>query len=111
MATRFCLGENMGQTAAVILAAGHGKRMRSALPKPLHPVAGRPMIRHVLDAVRDAGISRVVAVLGHGSEQVRAEIGADVETVLQTELLGTGDALRRAAALLADDSSVSDVLV
>lgn len=101
----------MGQTAAVILAAGHGKRMRSALPKPLHPVAGRPMIRHVLDAVRDAGISRVVAVLGHGSEQIRAEIGSDVETVLQPELLGTGDALRRAAALLADDPSVSDVLV
>ncbi|HEX5414481.1 MAG TPA: bifunctional UDP-N-acetylglucosamine diphosphorylase/glucosamine-1-phosphate N-acetyltransferase GlmU [Chloroflexota bacterium] len=101
----------MGQTAAVILAAGHGKRMRSALPKPLHPVAGRPMIGHVLDAVRGAGISRVVAVLGHGAEQVRPVLGPDVQTVEQSEVLGTGDALRRAATVLGGDSSVSDVLV
>jgi len=101
----------MGQTAAVILAAGHGKRMRSTLPKPLHPVAGRPMICHVLDAVRGAGISRVVAVLGHGADEVRSVLGPDVETVLQTELLGTGDALRRSASVLAQDPSVSDVLV
>jgi len=101
----------MGQTAAVILAAGEGKRMRSALPKPLHPVAGRPMIHHVLDAVRDAGISRVVVVLGSGAEQIRAILPAGIETVLQTEVNGTGDAVRRAASVLGGDATVSDVLV
>lgn len=101
----------MAQTAAVILAAGHGKRMHSAIPKPLHRVAGRPMIHHVVEAVRGAGITRIVVVIGHGAEQLRQALPAEVETVVQTELRGTADAARRAEASLAGDPSISEVLI
>ena len=60
--------------AAVILAAGQGKRMRSALPKVLHEVAGRPMLARVIAVAREAGCDPIVAVIGHGGEQVRAAL-------------------------------------
>ena len=60
----------------VILAAGQGKRMKSALPKVLHTIAGRPMLSHVLDTARsvgaDAGSVRPIVVVGHGGDAVRA---------------------------------------
>ena len=80
------------------MAAGQGTRMRSALPKVLHPVAGRPMVRHVVDAAREAGVTRCVVVVGHGAEQVRAALGGGVLYAEQPERLGTGDAVRRARA-------------
>lgn len=101
----------MAQTAAVLLAAGYGKRMRSALPKPLHRVAGRPMIQHVIDAARGAGVARIIVVLGHGADQVRPALPSDVEVVMQTDLRGTADAVKRAAVPLLSDSSITDVLV
>jgi len=61
----------MSSTAAVILAAGQGKRMKSALPKVLHRCAGAPLIRYVLDAVAAAGITEVVIVIGVGAALVR----------------------------------------
>jgi bifunctional UDP-N-acetylglucosamine pyrophosphorylase/glucosamine-1-phosphate N-acetyltransferase len=64
----------MNQTAAVILAAGQGTRMRSAIPKPLHEIAGRPMIRYVVDAAREAGVDRVIVVVGHGGDAVRRSL-------------------------------------
>ncbi|MDY7092488.1 MAG: bifunctional UDP-N-acetylglucosamine diphosphorylase/glucosamine-1-phosphate N-acetyltransferase GlmU [Acidobacteriota bacterium] len=83
---------------AVILAAGKGTRMRSSLPKVLHPVAGRPMISWVLDAARAAGCQRLVVVVGHGADQLRAAVAADdVVCVLQEEQNGTGHALAQAA--------------
>ena len=57
---------------AVILAAGQGKRMRSSLPKVLHPLAGRPMVRYVVDAARAAGFARCVVVVGSDGDGVRA---------------------------------------
>ena len=57
-------------SVAVILAAGMGTRMKSALPKVLHPVAGKPMLLHVVDALKEAGVDEIIAVLGHGSDQV-----------------------------------------
>jgi bifunctional UDP-N-acetylglucosamine pyrophosphorylase / glucosamine-1-phosphate N-acetyltransferase len=83
------------QPLAIILAAGKGKRMASQLPKVLVPVCGRPMIRYVIDAVRSAGIRRVVAIVGYRGDLVRAELGgeAGVEFVEQTEQLGTGHAV------------------
>src|SRR3546814_7278562 len=57
----------------VILAAGAGKRMRSTLPTVLHPIAGRPMLRHVLDSARSLAPAAVHVVYGHGGEQVRAQ--------------------------------------
>jgi len=80
-------------TVAVILAAGQGTRMRSDLPKVLHPLAGRPMIRHVLEAVRAAGVDRIVAVVGHQAERVAGAVDEDVRCVLQESQQGTGHAL------------------
>lgn len=79
----------------IILAAGKSTRMKSALPKVLHEVCGRPMIEYVLDAARAAGVSRIVTVVGHRAELVKAELSrhADVEFALQSEQKGTGHAV------------------
>ena len=86
---------------AVVLAAGQGKRMRSALPKVLHEAAGRPLLGWVLAAAREAGCERVAVVIGHGAERVRerswaAPGEAKPRFVLQTEQRGTGHALAQA---------------
>jgi bifunctional UDP-N-acetylglucosamine pyrophosphorylase/glucosamine-1-phosphate N-acetyltransferase len=91
----------MKGVAAVVLAAGLGKRMKSALPKVSHPVLGRPMLARVAEAVRAAGISEMVFVLGHGRDRllpVAEEFGAKV--ALQDRQLGTGDAARCGLELL-----------
>jgi len=82
--------------AAIILAAGKGTRMQSDLPKVAHEVAGRPMITWVVDAVRRAGASRIVVVVGHAADVVKGCLAGDdddVEYVLQAEQLGTGHAV------------------
>ncbi|WP_205192141.1 bifunctional UDP-N-acetylglucosamine diphosphorylase/glucosamine-1-phosphate N-acetyltransferase GlmU [Burkholderia sp. LMG 13014] len=85
----------------VILAAGTGKRMRSALPKVLQPLAGRPLLSHVIDTARTLQPSRLVVVVGHGAEQVQAAVAApDVQFAVQAEQLGTGHAVRQALPLL-----------
>ncbi|OJA96088.1 bifunctional UDP-N-acetylglucosamine diphosphorylase/glucosamine-1-phosphate N-acetyltransferase GlmU [Burkholderia ubonensis] len=85
----------------VILAAGTGKRMRSALPKVLHPLAGRPLLSHVIVTARALQPSRLVVVVGHGAEQVQAAVAApDVQFAVQAEQLGTGHAVRQALPLL-----------
>jgi bifunctional UDP-N-acetylglucosamine pyrophosphorylase/glucosamine-1-phosphate N-acetyltransferase len=87
------------ELAAVILAAGQGTRMKSALPKVLHEVAGRPMLAHVIDGARTVGAATVVAVIGHGADRVRAAFaGSGVAFALQEEQLGTGHALQCAAS-------------
>src|SRR5207237_8013611 len=91
----------------VVLAAGQGKRMLSALPKLLHPLGGRPLLAHVLDAARALGARRPIVVHGHGAEAVRAAFSqADVQWVLQAEQLGTGHAVQQALAHLAADAEV-----
>jgi bifunctional UDP-N-acetylglucosamine pyrophosphorylase / glucosamine-1-phosphate N-acetyltransferase len=81
----------------VILAAGQGKRMRSALPKVLHRIAGRPLLAHVIDAARALKPDRIYVVYGHGGAEVRAAFGdAGVEWVEQARRLGTGHALMQA---------------
>jgi len=77
---------------AVVLAAGAGTRMKSDLPKVLHPVAGRPMIAWVLDAIRSIEPSQIVVVVGPGGDQVRAVVADDVDIVVQEMQLGTGHA-------------------
>lgn len=90
-------------TTALILAAGEGTRMKSALPKVAHEVLGVPMVRHVVDAVRAAGVERVVVVTGHGAEVVESLLGsAGVEFVRQTEQHGTGHAVLCAEPLLGE---------
>lgn len=80
---------------AIVLAAGKGTRMKSELPKVLVPVCGRPMVRYVTDALKEAGISKIVAVVGYQAELVRQELEAEplVDFALQEEQLGTGHAV------------------
>lgn len=80
---------------AVILAAGKSTRMKSALPKVLHQVCGRPMIEYVLDAARSASVSRIVVIVGHRADLVQSELSkhGDVEFALQSEQKGTGHAV------------------
>jgi bifunctional UDP-N-acetylglucosamine pyrophosphorylase/glucosamine-1-phosphate N-acetyltransferase len=90
----------------VVLAAGQGKRMASRKPKVLHALAGRPMLRHVLDTVATLEPRRVHVVIGHGADQVRATIGDDVTWVEQRERLGTGHAVSQALPGVAEDAAV-----
>jgi bifunctional UDP-N-acetylglucosamine pyrophosphorylase/glucosamine-1-phosphate N-acetyltransferase len=85
----------------VILAAGQGKRMHSDLPKVLHPLAGRPLLEHVLAAARELAAGRICVVYGHGGERVREAIGGDdIAWVRQEPQLGTGHAVLQALPLL-----------
>ena len=85
----------------VILAAGQGTRMRSALPKVLHPVAGKPMLAHVIDTARQLKPDGIHVVIGHGAERVREQLAADdLNFVLQSEQLGTGHAVAQALPAL-----------
>lgn len=85
--------------ACVILAAGMGTRMRSDLPKVLHPIAHRPMVRHVLETARAAGAERTVVVVAPGHDAVAAAV-APAETVVQASPRGTGDAVLAARTAL-----------
>lgn len=82
---------------AIVLAGGRGSRMKSQQAKTALHVGGRPMVRRVIDALRQAGVTRVVAVVGHRAAEVRASIGEDVQYVMQEEQLGTGHAAQCAA--------------
>ncbi len=86
--------------AAVILAAGQGTRMKSNLPKVLHPIAGKPMIRYALDIVRALGARETVLVVGHGADKVRAAVDGEVQFAEQAEQRGTGHAVLQARQLL-----------
>jgi len=91
----------------IILAAGQGKRMRSKLPKILHPLAGRPLLAHVLDTARALAPRKIVVVHGNGAEQVRAAFAdAQVEWALQAEQLGTGHAVQQALPGISPDVEV-----
>src|SRR3954463_3825888 len=88
--------------AVVILAAGQGTRMRSDTHKVLHPIAGRPLLLHLLDRVDALGADKRVVVVGKGREQVEAAIaGRDVAVAVQAEQKGTGHAVQQAAEALA----------
>lgn len=85
----------------VILAAGQGKRMHSNLPKVLHPLAGKPLVRHVIDTVRTLSPSRLCIVYGHGGDAVRSALDApDLSWALQEPQLGTGHAVLQALPFL-----------
>lgn len=86
--------------SAVILAAGLSKRMKSALPKVLHPLLGRPMLDYPLKAIEGVITRKPVIIIGHGAEEVQKAIGTRAEYALQKELLGTGDAVNAARAML-----------
>jgi bifunctional UDP-N-acetylglucosamine pyrophosphorylase/glucosamine-1-phosphate N-acetyltransferase len=105
--------ELMQGPLAIILAAGHGKRMKSAKAKVLHEVCGRPMIRYVVEAVRGAGAKTIVVVVGYGADQVQSALASDPDVVFATQerQLGTGDAVRSCRALIGDYRGPAFVLV
>lgn len=89
----------------VILAAGQGTRMRSALPKVLHPVADKPMLGHVIATARSLQPSSIQVVIGHGADTVRERLAAaDLNFVIQAEQLGTGHAVAQALPQLGADT-------
>jgi bifunctional UDP-N-acetylglucosamine pyrophosphorylase/glucosamine-1-phosphate N-acetyltransferase len=91
----------------LILAAGLGKRMRSDLPKVLHPLAGRPLLAHVLDTARELAPRKIIVVHGHGADQVREVFAeAPIEWVLQPEQLGTAHAVMQAMPRVSADADV-----
>ena len=91
----------------VILAAGQGKRMKSDLPKVLQPLAGVPLLRHVLKTARALGAEAIHVVYGHGGDQVKTALSDEpVNWVLQAEQLGTGHAVAQAMPLIPDDHQV-----
>ncbi|WP_027858490.1 bifunctional UDP-N-acetylglucosamine diphosphorylase/glucosamine-1-phosphate N-acetyltransferase GlmU [Marinobacterium jannaschii] len=91
----------------VILAAGQGSRMKSALPKVLHAVGGKPMVQHVIDNASALESASVHVVVGHGADQVKATLeGQAVSFALQAEQLGTGHAVAQALPQVAADSVV-----
>lgn len=92
----------------IVLAAGEGKRMRSALPKVLQPIAGRPMLQHVLDAARALLPEHIHVVIGHGASHVRRTFAdaSDLNWVEQTERLGTGHAVMQAMPHVPDAARV-----
>ncbi len=91
----------------IILAAGQGTRMRSALPKVLHPVAGKAMLVHVIDTARKLAPERIHVVIGHGADAVREQLAADdLNFVLQAEQLGTGHAVAQALPFLSAERAL-----
>lgn len=85
---------------AAIMAAGKSTRMKSRLPKPLHPLCGKPLLSYILDACKQAGAARTIVVVGHQAERVQEAFSGRCEFVLQGEQLGTGHAVMLTSSLL-----------
>ncbi|MGB9877460.1 MAG: bifunctional UDP-N-acetylglucosamine diphosphorylase/glucosamine-1-phosphate N-acetyltransferase GlmU [bacterium] len=92
--------------AAVILTAGKSTRMKSDIPKALHPLLGKPVIAHIIDNCKRAGFERVILVIGHKGEMIRERIGNEIEYVEQEEPTGTAHALLSTRKILSDFKGV-----
>jgi len=88
------------RVTAILLAAGQGTRMKSSLPKVLHPIAGKPMIWHALEAIKQSTTEKPVVVVGHGADEVTKYLSDSAQSVLQEPQLGTGHAVMQAESLL-----------
>src|SRR6202046_2544213 len=95
------------QLSVVILAAGQGKRMNSDLPKVLQPLAGEPLLQHVISTARTLNPGNIYVVYGPGGREVEGGVpGEPVEWVLQADQLGTGHAVMQAMCVIPDDHTV-----
>src|ERR1700691_4768069 len=93
--------------SAVILAAGEGKRMHSDLPKVVQPLAGQPLLQHVIRTARSLTPANICVVCGYGGAQVQDALKhEDVDWVLQADQLGTGHAVMQAMSLIPDEHTV-----
>ena len=103
--------------SAVVLAAGEGTRMRSGTPKVLHPLCGRPMVLHIVDALAELPLERIVVVVGHGAERVTKTLHDQLVTEVAVEFVeqrvqrGTGDAVSVALTVFDDLDAEDDILV
>jgi bifunctional UDP-N-acetylglucosamine pyrophosphorylase/glucosamine-1-phosphate N-acetyltransferase len=103
--------------SAVVLAAGEGTRMRSGMPKVLHPLCGRPMVLHVVDALAELPLERIVVVVGHAAERVTKTLHDQLVTEVPVEFVeqrvqrGTGDAVSVALTVFDDLDAEDDILV
>ncbi|MGX9931682.1 bifunctional UDP-N-acetylglucosamine diphosphorylase/glucosamine-1-phosphate N-acetyltransferase GlmU [Virgibacillus salarius] len=100
----------MTKRYAVVLAAGQGTRMKSKLYKVLHPVAGRPMVKHVIDQINTVKLDEIVTVVGFGADMVKEQIGDESKFVIQEEQLGTGHAVLQAEDLLKENEGTTLVV-
>ena len=80
---------------AILLAAGKGTRMRSGLPKPIVPFMGKPIVAHIIESFKEAGIQDITLIIGHGAEEVKETIGSEVNYVYQNEQKGTAHAVKQ----------------
>ena len=93
--------------SVVILAAGKGTRMKSQLPKVLHPIADKPMVQHIIDTVNQLGAANIHLIYGHGGEQLKQALAHNtLSWCLQAEQLGTGHAVQQAVPHIKDDEDV-----
>lgn len=85
--------------SAIVLAAGKGTRMKSTLCKVMHPVSNKPMIGHIVTALKNAGVENIVVIVGHGAESVKEYLKDEVTYAVQEPQLGTGHAVMQATSL------------
>ena len=95
---------------AIILAAGKGSRMKSSLYKVLHPVAGKPMVEHVIEQIEAVKVDEIVTIVGFGAEMVKEQLGERSKYALQTEQLGTGHAVLATSDLLENKKGTTLVI-
>lgn len=97
----------MNKLSVVILAAGKGTRMYSDLPKVLHKVAGKPMVKHVIDTAKQLSADQIHLIYGHGADLLKERLANEpVNWVFQAEQLGTGHAMQQAAPFFKDDENI-----
>ena len=97
----------MTKLSVVILAAGKGTRMYSDLPKVLHKIAGKPMVKHVIDTAKQLNATQIHLIYGHGADLLKQRLADEpVNWVFQAEQLGTGHAMQQAAPFFADDENI-----
>ncbi|MFP3726434.1 bifunctional UDP-N-acetylglucosamine diphosphorylase/glucosamine-1-phosphate N-acetyltransferase GlmU [Priestia filamentosa] len=95
---------------AIVLAAGKGTRMKSDLPKVLHPVCGKPMLQHIIDKLKEINIQEIIVVIGHKGDQIKKTIKDPVTFVEQDEQKGTAHAVQQAMPQLADKEGTTLVI-
>ena len=97
----------MTKLSVVILSAGKGTRMYSDLPKVLHKIAGKPMVKHVIDTAKQLNAAQIHLIYGHGADLLKQRLADEpVNWVFQAEQLGTGHAMQQAAPFFADDENI-----
>ncbi len=102
--------DDMANVCAVILAAGEGTRMRSLVPKVLHPICSKPMIKRLIESVNSIGVQNIIVVIGHKADLVKKSLQG-VKCVKQDRLLGTGDAVLKTKGFLLRDKKIDTVLI